>query len=270
VSNPTPIDIAFPDAQDLHLRLTVGACKLRVRPGDGPQWVAGAYDDPSNAVPLRIEQSSSGEARISQTFDWPNAWGTFRQPPTFDLFLGKGRPYKLTIEGGASEAELELGGLPLRRLTVKYGAGKQEIEFSAPNPEPMDQLVVACGAASLEFENLANANFAEMSLEGGAAGYELDFGGVLRRDASVKINAAVSSVELTVPANTAVKMSGEAIMGGVDTGDGFMKKEGAWWNEAALAGRTPVITITARITMGGVRLEQTPAVSTGTTSVVVS
>ena len=270
MTTATPVDIAFPEAADLHLRLTVGACRLRIRPGDGPQWVAGTYDDPSKAVPLRIDQSSSGEARISQTFDWPNTWGTLRQPPTFDLLLGKGRPYMLTIEGGASEAELELGGLPLRRLTVKYGAGKQEIEFSAPNPELMDQLSVACGAASLEMESLANANFAEMTLEGGAAGYELDFGGVLRRDAAVKINAAVSSVELTVPASTAVKMSGEAVMGGIDTGDGFMKREGAWWNEAALAGKTPCITISVRMTMGGVRLEQTKDVAVSTTSVVVS
>jgi hypothetical protein len=119
-------------------------------------------------------------------------------------------------------------------------------------------------------EGLANANFAEMTLEGGAAGYELDFGGVLRRDALVKINAAVSSVALSVPASTAVKMSGEAIMGGIDTGDGFMKKEGAWWNEAAVAGRTPCLTIQARMTMGGVRLEQTPTATTSTTSVVVS
>jgi hypothetical protein len=269
MTTATPIDIPFSEAADLHLRLTVGACRLRIRPGDGPQWVAGTYDDPSNAVPLRIDLTGN-TARISQSFDWPNSWGTFRQPPTFDLFLGQGRPYMLTIEGGASEAELELGGLPLRRLTVKYGAGRQEIEFSAPNPEAMDQLTVACGAASLEMDGLANANFAEMSLEGGAAGYELDFGGVLRRDAQVRINAAVSAVEMKVPASTAVKMSGEAIMGGIDTGDGFMKREGAWWNEAAVAGKTPCLTIHARMTMGGVRLEQTKDVAASTTSVVVS
>jgi hypothetical protein len=269
MTTPTPIDIPFLPADNLELRLTVGACRLRIRPGDGPQWVAGTYDDPSNAVPLRIDLTGN-TARISQSFDWPSTWGTFRQPPTFDLFLGKGQPYMLTIEGGASEAELELGGLPLRRLTVKYGAGKQEIEFSAPNPEPMELLSVACGAASLEMEGLANANFAEMTLEGGAAGYELDFGGVLRRDALVKINAAVSSVELTVPASTPVKMSGEAVMGGIDTGDGFMKKEGAWWNEAALSGQTPCLTINARMTMGSVRLEQSKAAGTSGTSVVVS
>lgn len=128
---------------------------------------------------------------------------------------------------------------------------------------------MACGAASLEMEGLANANFAEMTLEGGAAGYELDFGGVLRCNALVKINAAVSSVEIDVPASTAVKLSGEAVMGGIDTGDGFIKKEGARWNEAALSGRTPCLTINARMTMGSVRLEQN-SVAAGSTSVVGS
>jgi len=255
MSNQTPIDIAYPDAQDLHLRLTVGACRLHIKPGDGPQWVTGIYDDPSHAVPLRVEQNQ-GTVRISQTFGWPENWGTLREPPTFDLFLGKARPFMLTLEGGASEADLELGGTPLRRLTVKYGAGKQDISFSAPNPEPMDLLAVAGGAASMAFEGLANANFAEMTLEGGAANYELGFQGALQRDAAVRINAAMSSVVVEVPPSTAVKMSAEAVMGGVDTGDGFMKKEGAFWNEAALQGAAPVIVINARMTMGSVRLVQ--------------
>lgn len=255
MSNQTPIDIAFPAAENLHLRLTVGACKLNVRPGDGPQWVAGIYDDPSNAVPLRIEQTE-GTVRISQAFNWPESWGTFREPPVFDLFLGKARPFVLTIEGGASEADLELGGVPLTRMTVKYGAGKQEISFSAPNPEAMDMLTVVGGAASMEFEGLANANFADMTLEGGAANYELDFSGALRRDAAVKVNTAVSSVVVEVPPETPVRMSAEAMMGSVDTGDGFMKKAGAFWNEAALRGATPAVIVNARVTMGSICLEQ--------------
>jgi hypothetical protein len=42
-----------------------------------------------------------------------------------------------------------------------------------------------------------------MRLSGGAAGYELDFGGTLSRDAQVNIETGVSGVELTVPASTA-------------------------------------------------------------------
>ena len=53
-----------------------------------------------------------------------------------------------------------MGGVPLRGLTVRQGAGKFELGFSVPNPEPMELLEVSSGAG-IELENLANANFSE-------------------------------------------------------------------------------------------------------------
>jgi hypothetical protein len=35
-----------------------------------------------------------------------------------------------------------------------------------------------------------------------------------------------------------------------------MKKDGAFWNEAALSGKTPTITMTAQVVMGSIELEQ--------------
>jgi hypothetical protein len=123
--------------------------------------------------------------------------------PRYELELGRQRPFALTIETGASEFDLDLGGIPLSRLMVRQGAGKFELGFLAPNPEPMQLLDVSSGAAGIELEILANANFSEMRLSGGAARYELDFGGTLSRDAQVNIETGVSGVELTVPASTA-------------------------------------------------------------------
>ena len=39
--------------------------------------------------------------------------------------------------------------------------------------------------------------------------------------------------------------------------DGFMKKEGAFWNEAALRGDTPTLTISASVVMGSIRVVTT-------------
>ena len=85
----------------------------------------------------------------------------------------------MIVETGASELEMDLGGVPVSSLLVRQGAGKFELGFSAPNPHQMELLEISSGAAGIELENLANANFSEMRLSGGTAGYELAFGGTL-------------------------------------------------------------------------------------------
>jgi hypothetical protein len=256
MANVTPINIPFPEAETLHLRLATGGCRLRIVPGDGPDWVSGTYDDPTNAVPLQIQQED-GNVRLYQSFNWPQAWGRIGQPPTFDLTLGKSKPYALTLEGGASESTIDLGGLPINRLAIRYGAGKQDVNFSAPNPQPMTEFTIAAGAAGLFLKNLANANPTTMFVEGGAAGYSFDFGGTLQRDASVRITAGMSSVEIRIPATTAARINPQTVLGSVDVGDGLMKKEGAFWTEAALAGQQPLLTIAADVTMGSINLVAT-------------
>jgi hypothetical protein len=130
-------------------------------------------------------------------------------------------------------------------LVVRQGAGKFELDFSAPNPQAMKQLEVSSGAAGIELENLANANFSEMRFSGGAAGYELDFGGTLLRDAEAKIEAGLSGVEIKIPASTAAKIVAETTLGRVDVEDGFTKREGAFWTEAGMTGKRPLLTMLA-------------------------
>lgn len=262
MSNITTIDIPFPQSEALHLRFAVGACRLLVKPGAGQSWVAGTYDDPSNAIALRIVQNGDpGTTRITQAVSWPDVWGRPQYPPTFDLSLGKTRPYALNLDMGAGEGMVDLGGLPLTQLAVNFGAGKQTIDFSAPNPQPMERVRVAAGAASLELMRLANANVAEVSVEGGAAAYVFDFGGKLRRDVAFKLTAGMSSVEIRIPAGTAAKVTTETVLGSLDMADGFMKKEGAFWNEAALRGVTPLLTIGANVVMGSIRVVTTAETS---------
>jgi len=253
-SNDTAIHIAYPEASSLHLRLSVGACHLIVAPGGAAEWVSGTYHDPSGTLPPKIEQEG-GTLRITQDYRSAEWWNLFGGAvPRFDLELGRARPYMLTLEVGASESRIDLGSLPLTRLLIKQGAGKAAFDFSAPNPQPMSLLDLDAGAVGLEMANLANANFAEMSVDGGAASYQFDFGGALQRDAHVKITTGMSSVEVRIPVSTATKVSTETVLGGLDIGDGFTKKEGVFWSGAALKGATPMLAIQASVTMGALHL----------------
>jgi len=184
---------------------------------------------------------------------WSVTFG-INQPARLELAIGKARPFDLVFEVGANEGSADLGGLPITRLSLKHGAGKQSINFSSPNPQAMDQLTVTAGATDLEIRNLANASFAEMFAEGGAATFRLDFSGTLARDAAVRVTTGMAAVELNVPATTSATITTETTLGSAEVGDGFMKKGGAFCNEAALAGKTPTLTIRASVAMGSIRL----------------
>ena len=249
-----PIDVAYPAAEDLSLRIALGACRFRARPGDGDTWIAGTCHDPTDRRYPRIIEEGGGVTITEDEPSFERIPAVFGGVPRYDLEFAKQRPFALTIETGASEFDLDLGGVSIHGLTVRQGAGRFELGFSEPNPHPMELLEVSSGAAGIELDHLANANFSEMRLSGGAAGYELDFGGVLSRDARVSIETGLSRVEISVPASMAARIVAETTVGSVEVGDGFMKQEGAFLTEGAVAGNTPVLEIRAGVRLGALLL----------------
>ena len=253
----TLINVAHPAAEDLHLRIALGACRFKARPGEGDAWVAGTYHDPTDRRPPRILEEGASVTITEVEPSLERIPAVFGGVPRYELGFGKGRTFALTIETGGSKFDLDLGGVPLSRLMLRQGAGKFELDFSVPNPKPMELLEVSSGAAGIELANLANANFSEMRLSGGAAGYELEFGGTLLRDAQVSIETGLSGVELSVPAATAARVFAETTLGSVEVGDGFTKREGAFLTEGALSGDAPILAIRAGVRLGALRLRAT-------------
>lgn len=250
----TPISVDYPASDELHLQIALGACRFRAEPGEEEAWVSGTCHDPSGKRPPRMVEEG-GTVRITEAEpSWERIPAVFGGVPYYELAIGKERPFALTVETGASEFELDLGGVPLSSLMVRQGAGRFELDFSAANPHPMELLEVSSGAAGIELENLANANFSEMRLSGGAAGYKLDFGGALSRDAKATVEAGLSGVEIKIPPSTAAKIVAQTTLGSVDVGDGFAKREGAFWSEAGMTGNKPLLTISAGVRLGSLQL----------------
>jgi hypothetical protein len=249
----TPVDLAYPDeagGEPLELRIALGPCRVRIAAGRGPLWVSGRYEDPTGILPLQVT-SEGRQGRVSQTPAARSVPSSAR-PPSLDLQLGTDRPYELVIDGGANETIADLGGVPLTRIVVHHGAGRTDLDFSSPNPAEMTAFEVTAGGVAMDLRNLANANFAELTVSGGAAQYRLDFGGELRRDGAVRLNAGVAAVELRLPATTPARVRSSSVLGALDVGDGFLTREGAYWNEAAAAGRTPHLDLQISSVLGAV------------------
>jgi hypothetical protein len=252
----TQIEVPFPEVGAPHLRIVLSACRLRLTPGETEVWAVGTYQDPSGALPCRIVEEG-GTLLITQAQNPAEFFNLFNGVPRLDLALGTHQPYTLAVESGASENTYDFGGLPLTRLDVRQGASTVDLDFSEPNPQPISRFRLEAGAGRLQLHHLANANFDEMSVEGGAAAYEFDFGGVLRRDATVQISTGMASVEIRVPRTTAAKILPVATMGGLEADTGFTTRDGAFWTAPALAGGTPLLTIRVKIALGALRLRTT-------------
>jgi hypothetical protein len=171
-----------------------------------------------------------------------------------DLELGTARPFALTITAGASETSFELGGVPLTALTVRTGAAKVTIAFSAANPVEMGIFRLSVGAGAVQCHGLCNANFADMLVEGGAAGVQLYFDGLLRREGRVVITTALSGVELSIPADVSAEVTSSSWLGGSQADPGFECREGVYRTPAALSGSGPLLRIHNGSTLGGLRL----------------
>lgn len=61
-------------------------------------------------------------------------------------------------------------------------------------------------------------------------------------------------VEISVPASTAARVVAETTLGSVEVGDGFAKREGAFFTEDPVGGGTPVLEIRAGVRLGTLQL----------------
>ena len=168
----------------------------------------------------------------------------------WNLSLGES-PMSLTIKAGAYEGTFELGGLSIHKLDVTDGASKVNLSFSKPNLVEMTELKYTTGASTVSLTGLADANVTDLTFNGGAGSYSLDFGGKLQHDMNVTIESGVSSITVIIPEGTNALVI-------TDNGLSSVTTSGSWQqngNNYQLAGTGSTITIHVKLGAGSLRLE---------------
>jgi len=227
--------------------ITMGAGKLQIA-GGATGLVEGTVK--YNVADWKPSVSRQGSAvTITQGTNFSNQLPPQNVVNDWQLKLGQ-TPLDLIINAGAYDSTLTLGGIPLTGLTINDGASNSNISFAAPNPVRMQRLVYKTGASTVSISGLANANIAEMSFEGGAGSYTLDFSGQLQQATNVHISSGVSDVKLIVPSTTACKVVMTGAMNSVNT-------QGAWTvsdKTYSLPGQGPQLNITVELGVGSLEL----------------
>ncbi len=167
----------------------------------------------------------------------------------WDLALGS-VPIALTIQGGAYQAEYELGGLSLTSLSISDGAADSRLNFASPNLTEMSLLSYSTGASQVSVTGLGNANFTNLEFNSGAGNYTLDFSGQFQRNASVHIGTGVSSVTLVIPPGIPTRVTVDGALSNVNYGTGWDKNG----NVYTQAGTGPQVTVIVEIGAGNLTL----------------
>jgi len=241
----------LPDGDTVaEVSVSMGAGELSIAPGAQEAFVEGTIkynvEDwkptvTNQAGKITIEQGQRDGISGLPNNDMVNEW---------DLKFGDA-PMKLEVQAGAYQGALDLSGLALRRLEINDGASEATVKFDSVNPEEMDEFRYSTGASSVKLEGLANANFERLVFKGGVGDYTLDFSGELQRDATVDIDAGVSSVRIVIPEgmNAEIKVSG---------GITDINTKGAWTvsgDDYSVSGSGPTLTINVDMGVGSLTLE---------------
>jgi hypothetical protein len=167
----------------------------------------------------------------------------------WNLKLGN-TPMDLTLEAGAYSGTVDLSGVPLTNLSISDGASSAKVLFNTLNPVKMTNLSYKTGASTVELDGLANANFSEMTFDGGAGSYTLDFSGNLQQESNVLITAGVSNVTINVPASSNSRITITGALNDVNA-DGTFTIDGKIYKTA---GSGPLLNITVDMSVGSLNL----------------
>jgi len=114
------------------------------------------------------------------------------------------------IDIGACEADFDFTGLKIDQLDMDLGASSIEVDFRRPNPERISEISIDVGASSLEINGLGNANFEELSFDGGVGDFTLDFSGEFKHRAYVDIDVGLGSLTILIPRDAGVQIRSES------------------------------------------------------------
>jgi hypothetical protein len=113
----------------------------------------------------------------------------------------------LDLTLGATDADVELGGLRLTDLDIKTGASQAVVRFSQPNKVRCRHATVSAGAAEISFLGLGNSRCDSFDFEGGVGKITLDFGGSWSSNTRASVKMAMGELTLRLPRQAGVRLT---------------------------------------------------------------
>ena len=147
-----------------------------------------------------LDLRSKGRRNHDHDGDIDNDW---------NVALSTKLPSDITMDIGASDLDVDLGGIPITDLNLKIGAAEGHLDFSKPNPERLREMRIDVGASSFDCESMGNANFESLRFNSGAASGLLDLRGQYSGECDITIKVGAGSLDVILPADVAVHIEAD-------------------------------------------------------------
>jgi hypothetical protein len=226
--------------------------ELHVTPG-GAHVVGGAVrsnvsdlDPKVDAIgeQLRVAQGPLGDTKWSPDLvaDWRLTIG-----PT---------PIDLTVDAGAAEATLELGGLAIQSLRVKTENGPLRASFAGPNPLAAHMIDLGSVGGAVTATDVARFGAPQVRAHSDTGAVSIDLGAKIDRDVEVELEAGTGPITVRVPAGVTARA--KVVRGsGAVTATGWTKEADVYLLGAPGA-TPPRVAITIKGGTGAIVLVTTP------------
>jgi hypothetical protein len=220
------------DRSPMEVQIQYGAGELRVQPAASPMLYSMEmrYDE-RHFRPVTEFSAANRTLKLGTEGRDQRRRGNvnIREGGRATIALSREVPMDLHLQFGAGEAELDLGGISLRRLAISTGASDTKIRFSERNPIAAQQIKIEAGAASLEVTGLANTRAERFLFQGGVGSTTLDFSGDWARSATASVQLGIGSVVLRVPRGLGVRVSRSSFLSSFDS-EGLVKRGNSYYS----------------------------------------
>jgi hypothetical protein len=243
------------DRSPLDVQIRYGAGELTLEPADAPMlYQMNLRYDQRQFTPVTEYDAEKRSLRLgTESRDQRMGRMNVREGGNANITLSRVVPMDLQLQFGAGEANIDLGGISLRRVSLSTGASETRVRFSQPNPIEADQVRMEAGAASFEVVGLANTRAERFVFQGGVGSTTLDFTGAWARSATASVQMGIGSVVLRIPRGIGVKVARSSFLTSFDS-EGLTKRGNNFYSpnwESA----THTLDISVNAAFGSIKIE---------------
>jgi hypothetical protein len=125
--------------------------------------------------------------------------------PRVKVYLPSDVPYDLEIDVMQGGAEVELGGLWLTNVDIRFLQGGGAVEISEPLQRPVESMDIQFSQGGGVFEGVANASPRTLDVAFSMGGGYLDLRGPWQRGAEITIDQSMGGVSVQLPRNVVLR-----------------------------------------------------------------